>query len=107
MRTTTLRRIPGATQRRSQKANHDLYDNFCSAQLAGPGAVTSVACGNHYPRPKDCTGLRDPNTLTLPWGYYHYAMPLAAPGSRVLIQGLAGREDLNDQEGLVVTPNVD
>ena len=36
---------------------------FVAAQLPTGSILTSVACGPDSPRPKDCPGLGDPNTL--------------------------------------------
>ena len=38
---------------------------FVAAQLPTGSVFTSVACGPDSPRPKDCPGLGDPNTLKL------------------------------------------
>ena len=38
---------------------------FVVAQLPCGSMDTSVACGPDSPRPKDCPGLGDPNTLKL------------------------------------------
>ena len=38
---------------------------FVAAQLPTGSIFTSVACGPDSPRPKDCPGLGDPNTLKL------------------------------------------
>ena len=38
-------------------------NHFLAAQVPTGSIITSVACGPHTPRPKDCPGLGDPNTL--------------------------------------------
>ena len=46
----------------------EILDDFVSGfghQLAEPPIFTSVASGPPSPRPKDCPGLGDPNTLKL------------------------------------------
>ena len=62
-----------ASRRRPNSSwSRDLWifsSHFC-AQLADRGIFTPVACGLHYPRPKDCPGLGDPNTLKL---FHHCA----------------------------------
>jgi hypothetical protein len=43
----------------------DCTVRFIAAQLPTGSILTSVACGPDSPRPKDCPGLGDPNTLKL------------------------------------------
>ena len=41
----------------------EIFLHILAVQLP-PGSIhTFVACGPHSPRPKDCLGLGDPNTL--------------------------------------------
>ena len=44
------------------KTSLKFYCCFSRSTSVDP-VLTSVACGPHNPRPKDCTGLGDPNTL--------------------------------------------
>ena len=58
-------RVRGAQMRRSWRATAESTSDSTAPQLP-PGSIdTSVACGPDSPRPKDCPGLGDPNTLKL------------------------------------------
>ena len=44
---------------------HENFYHVLAAQTPTTYILTSVACGPHSPRPKDCPGLGSPNTLKL------------------------------------------
>ena len=64
-------RALGAKTRLSRKAAAESTSDSTAAQLPRGSIDTSVDCGPDSPRPKDCPGLGDPNTLKLSFVSYH------------------------------------